>query len=100
MSIPKSFGFWCLEYDCCSETNFKGYDYKTFKTKIELYYDPNKKKWVKRDEFTGCWYPASYSCHSLKAAKRHLKKHDEIPKGTKFRLVSRYIGCDIWLVKK
>lgn len=100
MSKPKSYGFWTLEYDCYSETNTKDYDYKTFKTEIELYYDPNKKKWVKRNEWTGYWYPASFPCHSLKAAKRHLKKHDEIPKGTRFRLVSRYIGCDIWLIKR
>ena len=38
--------------------------------------------------------------HSLRAAKRHLRKHSEIPKGTVFRLISQYVGFDIYLIKK
>ncbi len=38
--------------------------------------------------------------HSLRAAKRHLRKHSEIPKGTVFRLNSQYVGFDIYLIKK
>ena len=37
---------------------------------------------------------------SYKAAKRYMRKHDEIPKGMKFRLCSRWIGYDRELVKK
>lgn len=66
----------------------------------ELYYDLTKKKWVSYKEYTGDWYPASFPCRSLKAAKRHLRKHNEIPRGTRFVLVSRYIGYNIYLTKK
>lgn len=65
-----------------------------------LYYDHDKKMWVNKEEYTGCWYPATYPCHSYKAAKRHLRNHDEIPKGMKFILVSWFCGFDRYLVKK
>ena len=66
----------------------------------KLYYDPDKKKWVKREEYTGNWWPATFRCRSYKAAIRHLKKHNEIPKGTRFRLVSKFVGFDRWITKK
>ena len=93
----KSYGFWCLQYD---DSNLGDEDYCTFKLEKELYYDHSKKLWVKRNEYTGSWYPADFPCRSLKAAKRHLRKHNEIPKGTKFRLVSGYIGFDLYLTKR
>ena len=86
--------FWFLEYH-------RDYD-KPFEVfaEEELCYDQNKKKWVKRKEYTGYWWPATFPCRSYRAAKRHLKKHDEIPKGTKFKLVSQFVGFDRWLIKK
>lgn len=66
----------------------------------ELFYDFLKKKWVKREEYTGNLYPATYPCRSWRTAKRHLKKHDEIPKGTKFILVNKNIGYDRRLIKR
>ena len=81
--------FWDLQYDV-----------KQNKNETELYYDNNKKSWVTRSEYTGNWYPANFPCRSYRAAKRHLKRHDEIPKGTKFRLVSKIIGFDRYLMKK
>lgn len=90
--------FWDLQYDV--ELNREDCDYKTFKNEVELYYDDNKKLWVKRSEYSGNWYPAYFPCHSYRAAKRHLRKHDEIPQGTKFRLVSRFVGFDRYLTKK
>jgi arylamine N-acetyltransferase len=65
-----------------------------------LYYDHNQKRWVSKDKYTGCWYPATFPCRSYSAAKRHLRTHDEIPKGMKFILVNRFIGFDRYLVKK
>lgn len=65
-----------------------------------LYYDQSKKKWVIRGEYTGYWFPATFSCRSYKAAKRHLRKHSEIPFGTKFVLVSKFVGCDRTITKK
>ena len=76
--------FWFLEYDV--ESNMEGHDFKTFIREVELYYDKNKKLWVNRDEYTGNWYPATFPCHSYRAAKRHLRKHNEIPKGTKLEI--------------
>lgn len=90
-------GFWFLEhenvYDKENET------FKEYKDR-ELYYDHNKKMWVKREEYTGNWYPATFPCRSYRAAKRHLRKHNEIPKGTKFRLCSKYVGFDRYLTKQ
>ena len=85
--------FWFLEYD---ESNDESYE--EFREK-ELYYDPNKKKWVNRKEYTGYWHPATFPCRSYRAAKRHLRKHNEIPKGTKFRLCSKFVGFDRYLIK-
>ena len=90
-------GFWCLEYDIdqipdCVDA--RAY----FHT--ELCYDMPKKLWVPRDEYSGAWYPGCFPCRSYRAAKRHLKKHNEIPNGTRFRLVSKYVGGDRYLTKK
>lgn len=79
---------------------FLQYDVKQNKNEAELYYDNNKKSWVTRSEYTGNWYPANFPCRSYRAAKRHLRKHDEIPKGTNFRLVSKIVGFDRYLIKK
>ena len=115
MRQPKKFGFYGLEYEqsnmdsITSEMAMKYPEwkenprlakYKAFRYDVELHYDMSKKQWVHLNEYTGSWYPATYPCRSLKAAKRHLKKHDEIPKGSKFRFVSKYVGCDIYLTKK
>lgn len=81
--------FWALEYDT------SGYNFGE-----NLYYDEKKKKWVFKNEYSGDWYPAHYYCHSYRAAKRQLRKHNEIPKGTRFRLISRWIGYDRYLIKR
>ena len=79
MRKMKTHGFWFLEYcEPCFGAFHNG-----------LYYDLAKKKWVSHEEYTGDWYPASFPCRSLKAAKRHLRKHSEIQRGTRFVLVSR-----------
>lgn len=44
----KSYGFWFLEYDF--KKNFENEDFKTRREK-ELYYDYNRKKQVKREEY-------------------------------------------------
>lgn len=65
-----------------------------------LHYDVSKKKWVGKKEYTGSTYPGVFPCHSYKAAKRHLRKHNEIPIGINFILISNYIGFDRKLVKR
>lgn len=90
--------FWFLrfddDYDKTKET------FREYRNNRELYYDHNKKMWVHRAEYTNNWYPADFPCHSYKAALRHLRKHDEIPKGTRFLLVSKFVGCDRVLIKR
>ena len=84
--------FWFLEYDRSNDESYEEFN------KRQLYYDHNKKKWVGRKEYTGCWYPATFPCRSYRAAKRHLRKHNEIPKGRRFRLCSSFVGCDRYLI--
>lgn len=90
--------FWHLkfadDYDRTKET------FREYRCNRELYYDHDKKKWVHRAEYTGSWYPATFPCGSYKAALRHLRKHDEIPNGTRFVLVSRFVGGDRILMKR
>lgn len=83
--------FWYLEHEYEDRRN-------------QLYYCHETKKWLtSEDEYMnngGSWFPATFPCRSYRAAKRHLRKHNEIPSGAKFRLVSRFIGFDRYLVKK
>lgn len=63
----------------------------------EARYDPDQKKWVDSEgSIDRNWI----ACRSLRAALRHLRKHDEIPKGVKFVLGSRYVGYDRILTKR
>lgn len=62
-------------------------------------YDYDLGKWFPYKEYHGNYYPGGFPCKSYKAAIRHLRKHNEIPKGTQFRLVSRFVGCDRYLTK-
>lgn len=64
-----------------------------------LWYECGSKTWKPTKDCNG-WYSNIYGIHSFKAARRYLRKHDEIPKGTRFRLVSRFVGYDRILVKK
>ncbi len=105
MRKPKKFGFYGLAYNiakympiCSEKDSFKKYVF--FRENEELYYDKNKKSWVTKKDYTGHCYPDVAPVHSLKAAINHLKRHNEIPKGTSFVLVSKYVGCDIFLTKK
>ena len=92
--------FWFLEYDKSNKYNGGYEDYLEYKYNKELHYDHSKKKWVKEAEYTGHCYPAVLPCCSYRAAIRHLKKHNEIPKGTKFRLCSKFVGFDRYLIKR
>ena len=66
---------------------------------VDLWFDERDKKWKPIDECTGS-YSNYADVRSYKAAKRHLKKHSEIPAGTKFFLSSMYVGCDRVMVKR
>lgn len=91
--------FWFLEYDKSNRCDDDYDNYLEYKYNKELHYDHNKNKWVKRKEYTGSCYPSVFHCCSYRAAKRHLRKHNEIPKGTRFRLCSSFVGFDRYLTK-
>ncbi len=68
----------------------------------DLWWNDTKKKWGTFTEFKETH--DSYGTHlhnitSLKAAKSHIRKHDELPKGTKVRLCSNFVGCDVIITK-
>ena len=68
----------------------------------DLWWNETKKKWGTFTEFKETH--DSYGTHkenvtSLKAAMRHIRKHDELPKGTKVRLCSNFVGCDVIITK-
>ena len=74
-----------------------------------LYYVPEVDKWMTYDEVSklessskkGYILVSSSNdkIKNLKSAIRHIKKHDEIPKGTRMRLESRFKGFDIIITK-
>lgn len=68
----------------------------------DLLYDSTKKQWVseRKYKYSGSPWWGDFPCHSFRAAKRHLRKHNEIPKGTEFRLVGKFVGCDRYLIKR
>ena len=86
MFMIKSYGFLFLEYDV---------DYNKNKFGISLSFDDEQNQWVPENKSLS----NDIFCHSLRAAKAHLRRHNEIPKGTRFKLVSRFYNFDIYLTK-
>ena len=78
--------FWCLE-----------------SLDRDLVYDFREEIWKKRNECNNT--KSNFSCYgkgeikTFKAAKSHIRRHNEIPKGTHFRVVSQYIGFDRYIIK-
>ena len=74
-----------------------------------LYYIPEVDKWMTYDKVDELKSPnkkgyilvnsSNDKIKNLKSAIRHIKKHDEIPKGTRMRLESRFKGFDIIITK-
>ena len=67
-----------------------------------LWWNETLKKWGTIEEFKETH--TNYGTHmeritSVKAALRHIRKHDELPKGTKVRLCSNFVGCDVIIIK-
>lgn len=56
------------------------------------------KKWMKIENINNQSF-SSCSCHinSVRAFRRRLKEWSTyLPKGTKFRLISNFVGCDVY----
>lgn len=70
--------------------------------KRELLWNANEKRWEMRNDENEYELYMQYevSIHSIKAAKRHLRKHNEIPKGAKFRLINWLDPTDTILIKR
>jgi len=98
--MMKSFGYWFLKYDDKdTRVNYKNSaeDYRNYKYNVQLHYSHVLKKWVTYDEYlndgdTIHTFPSCIKCNSIKAAKAHLRRHTEIPNGTRFVLVGKYVG--------
>lgn len=78
--------------------NFEGLDCED----VMLGWCEDTNSWVdlREDVRKGYWL---YSCNedikNLKQAIRHIRKHNEIPKGTQFTLSSNFKGYDIYITK-
>lgn len=75
---------------------------------IEVYNNDKKTWWLEKQRKWGTIYDAQpnecygsikHGIHSVKSAIRHVRKHDEIQKGAKVRLVSNFGGYDIYITK-
>ena len=89
-------GFWFLKF----ENDIRDDEtHQEYCNRI-LCYDRNTKKWVKKADYARGRFPVTFPCSSYRAAKRHLRKHNEIPIGSRFILVSKWVGRDRYLTKK
>lgn len=65
-----------------------------------LEWDIKHQSWVNIDDcHSGRLSNYNTNIKNLKQAIRHIKKHDEIPKGTRMVLESRFKGYDIVIIK-
>lgn len=72
-------------------------DYETTDDWISWWYYPQSNEWRKWGDYKPheTFATSSCPCRSLKAAIRKIKKWN-FPKGTKFRLCSRWVGHDVY----
>ena len=67
-----------------------------------LWWNDNFKKWGTFEEFMNTKTSYGTCLHnicSVRAAKRHIRKHDEITKGTRFTLISNFVSCNVIITK-
>ena len=85
-----NYGFWELEF-------------ADDESPERLFYNETKHKWVGRDEYLNNeedFISSVCFIRTYKAAKAHIKRHDEIPKGARFRVVSSFVNCDRYITKR
>lgn len=69
---------------------------------IDLYWCDDTNSWINSEDYYGTSYWVSSSNNNIKnlrQAIKHIKKHDEIPKGAIFVLYSRFQGYNITIIK-
>lgn len=112
MKKHKSFDFaWLVDDDNWSQKKFENMRDKCIEeagNDAYHHYLKNYRYWLRRDGHWGTGPDAfcetlqnDVPCYSIKAAKRYLRKHTEIPKGMGFWLISvRGENCDVYLTKR
>ena len=68
----------------------------------DLCYDLVDHVWKTKKECgegTHPYSPCSDDISTFKAAAAHIRRHDEIPKGTRFKVVNRFVGYDRFVTK-
>lgn len=81
--------------------NGKRYDNFVVLKVLGYIWSEEMNKWyeVNKEPSDIVWSFENANIRNLKQAIRHLKKHDEIPKGTKCVLCSRWKGYNIYITK-
>ena len=89
-----------IKYMASKGHRIKNHDFCWIEHKNSLYwFREDTKQWELNEDIPiGVASSTGDLCRSLKAAIRKIKKYN-VPKGTKFRLVSRWIGYDIYITK-
>lgn len=90
-----------IKYQAPKGRRIKNHDFCWLETENSLYwYVESIKQWrLFEDIPKNCeYYSTGCLCKSLKAAIRRIKKYD-LPKGTEFVLVSKWVGHDIYITK-
>lgn len=66
-----------------------------------LWWCPEFHRWMTLEELRGkgVCYQTWVPLRSVRAAKSHIRRHDELSKGTRFILSSNYVGCDVYFRK-
>ena len=89
-----------IKYMASKGHRIKNHDFCWIEHENSLYwFREDTKQWELNEDIpigVGC--STGDLCRSLKAAIRKIKKYN-MPKGTKFRLVSKWIGYDIYITK-
>ena len=65
-----------------------------FDQDVDLWWSYQFKKWLPLNETGTQGSSSAYYCHSLRAFRKHLKRHPEL-KGIRMLLVSRFVGCSV-----
>lgn len=80
--------------------NFEGLNHWVKLSEDLLYWDKSKNKWIVMNEDTvDSAVTLNRNIKNVKQAIRHIKKHNEIPKGSRFVLKSNFEGYDVIIIK-
>lgn len=89
-----------IKYQAPKGHRIKNHDFCWLETENSLYwFREDIKQWrLNEDIPDGVACSTGDLCRSLKSAIQKIKNYD-LPKGTEFRLVSKWVGYDIYIIK-